>query len=324
MLLLAIVLLALLGALPHVLAAQTDVIRGKVTTTEGQPLPNVRVTATSIPGSVTRESRTNNQGSFQIAFPGGTGDYIMGYSLPGYTSRQFEIKRLADEDVLVADARLAVMTLDTLVVTAPVRQRVERDSRTPDVGGTEQVVSPGSVPLEQQGDIAAMAASLPGVLLVPGQEGEADGFSVLGLGADQNNVTLNGMPTSAGQLPRDAAISSSLVTSPYDPSRGGFSGGSFNIRSGSGSNFRSRGMNLQLTSPQLQWTDPAARALGNEYTDVSLGGMASGPIRRNSSFYNLSYQLGRQARDNQTLLGTSALGLRTAGIAADSVARFLG
>ena len=87
-------------------AAQTDVIRGRVTNTEGLPLPRVRVTATSIPGNVTREARTNDQGAFQIAFPGGPGDYIMGYALIGYNFRQFEIKRVADEDVLIADARL--------------------------------------------------------------------------------------------------------------------------------------------------------------------------------------------------------------------------
>lgn len=312
-----------LALLPVSLAAQTDVIRGKVTNTDGQPLPGVRVTATSIPGNVSREARTNNQGGYQIAFTGGTGDYIMSFALVGYTPRQFEVKRLADEDVLVADARLSVMTLDTLVVTAPARERVGRDSRTPDVSGRELAIRPDNVPPELRGDIAAMAASLPGVLLVPGQEGEPDGFSVLGLGADQNAVTLNGMPISANQLPRDAAVSSALTTSSYDPSRGGFSGANYNIRPISGSNFRTRGMNLQLTSPQMQWTDRAARALGNEYTNVSVGGTASGPVRRDRSFYNVSYQLGRQERGNQTLLSVDPLGLRTAGIAVDSVSRFL-
>src|SRR4051812_9451202 len=91
---------------PAASAQNTDVIRGRVTNTEGLPLPNVRVTATSIPGNVTREIRSNGQGNFQIAFPNGTGDYIMGYALIGYDFRQFEIKRAADEDVLIADARL--------------------------------------------------------------------------------------------------------------------------------------------------------------------------------------------------------------------------
>jgi len=50
--------------LPRTLAAQVDVIRGKVTSAEGVPLGNVRVTATSIPGNVTRTTRTDSRGSF--------------------------------------------------------------------------------------------------------------------------------------------------------------------------------------------------------------------------------------------------------------------
>jgi len=302
--------------------AQTDVIRGRVTTIEGLPLPSVRVSATSIPGNVTRTARTDQRGSFQIVFPGGPGDYMMGYALIGYVYRQFQIKRVADEEVLIANASLAVVQLDTISVVAPVQQRVGRNTPTPDVSGTERPVTPGSLPPELQGDIAAMAASLPGVLLVPGLDGGADGFSVLGLGADQNTVTLNGMQFGANGLPRDAAISSSLTTSPYDPSRGGFSGGNFNIRSSAGSNFRNAGMSAVLNAPQLQWTDRAARALGTEFTNVSLGGVASGPLVLNKAFYNVSYQLGRQSRDNQTLLGTSTLGLQTAGVSMDSVNEF--
>ena len=309
--------------IPAVAGAQTDVIRGRVTTIDGSALAGVRITATSIPGNVTREARTDQRGSFQIVFPNGSGDYFMGYALIGYVYRQQQIKRVSDEDVLIANAVLSVVQLDTISVVAPIQQRVGRNSGTPDVSGTERSVPTGSLPPEVQGDIAAMAASLPGVLLVPGIEGTPDGFSVLGLGADQNNVTLNGMQFGSNNLPRDASVSSSLTTSPYDASRGGFSGGNFNIRSGSGSNFRNRGMSVVFNAPQLQWTDRAASALGNEYTNVSVGGVVSGPITLNKAFYNVSYQLGRQSRDNQTLIGTSPIGLATAGVMTDSVTRFV-
>lgn len=307
------------------LAAQTDVIRGRVTNADGAPLPGVRVTATSIPGNVTRETRTNGNGSFQIAFPGAVGDYMMGYALVGYTFRQFEIKRTVDQDVLVADARLAAVQLDTVSIVAPVQQRIGRNSSTPDVSGTERNATPAALPADLQGNIAALAASLPGVTLVPGLDGAADGFSVLGLGADQNSITLNGVTYNGQGLPRDASVGSALSTSPYDPSRGGFSGAQFNLSSrASTSNFRNRGMSFVANVPQLQWTDPAARALGTEFTNLSLGGTASGPIRQNKSFYNVSYQLGRQSRAAQSLLNTGSLGLQTAGVAFDSVSRFLG
>src|SRR5688572_4419528 len=137
------------------LAAQTDVIRGRVTDADGQPLTGVRVTATSIPGNVTRSAQTNNQGRFQIAFPDGPGDYIMGYALFGYAFRQFEVKRLADEQVLVADTRLLPVQLDSLVVIASRQQRVSRTAQAPDVSGTERTISPANLPPELQGDIAA-------------------------------------------------------------------------------------------------------------------------------------------------------------------------
>jgi hypothetical protein len=318
-------LLAMVCALliPSSLRAQVDVIRGRVTNVEGQPLAGVRITATSIPGSVTRTTRTDARGGFQIAFPGGQGDYMMGYALVGYAYRQFEIKRTVDQDVLVADTRLQPMQLDTVVTTAPVQQRISRFDRTPDVSGTEQQVAANALPPDQQGNLALMAASLPGVTLIPGTDGAADGFSVLGLGADANTTTLNGMQFGANGLPRDAAVSSSLTTSPYDPSRGGFSGGNLNLRSGSGSNLRTRGLSLVTNMPQLQWTDRAARSLGTEYTSLSLGGLASGPIRLNKAFYNVSYQIDHNQRPNQTLLNTGTLGFVTAGVAPDSVSRFL-
>src|SRR4029077_12805631 len=128
---------------------------------------NVRISATSIPGNVSRETRSDNRGSFQIVFPGGPGDYIMGYELFGYVFRQFEVKRTADQDVLIADARLSIVQLDTVAVSASVQQRVGRNSQTPDVSGTERQVNISNVPPELQGDLAAMAAALPGVLLVP-------------------------------------------------------------------------------------------------------------------------------------------------------------
>src|SRR5688500_5927013 len=273
--------------------AQNDVIPGRVTNTDDMALANVRVTATSIPGGVTRETRSDARGNFQILFPNGTGDYIVGYALIGYVYRQQQVKRLADEEVLIANASLDVVQLDTIAVVAPVQQRVGRNSNTPDVGGTERPINTDALPPELQGDIAAMAASMPGVLLVPGIEGGPDGFSVLGLGADQNSTTLNGMPTGANGLPRDANVSTTLATSPYDPSRGGFSGANFNTRSNSGCNCATRGMGAVMNSPELQWPDRAGRALGTEFTNVSLGGTVSGPIVLNKAFYNASYQLGR-------------------------------
>lgn len=303
---------------------QADVIRGRVTEGDTVALENVLVTVTSVSGNVSRTARTDRSGRFTVTFPGGDGDYLVAYASLGFAARQFQVKRNADEDILMADAKLTRIgaILDPVQVTAQ-REQVRRGDIPADVGGTDRPLSNAVVPADLMGDLAAMAASLPGVQSVPGADGGPDGYSVLGLGVDQNNTTLDGMQFGGSNLPRDASVGSSLVTSPYDVSRGGFSGAQMTLRTRSGTNFVTRGMSANVDAPSLQWSDRTARSLGQEYTNLSLGGRVSGPISFDKSFYNLSYQLGRRASELQTLLNTNAAGLETAGVSADSVGRLL-
>ena len=306
-------------------AQGADIIRGRVTGPDDNPISGAIVTATSVSGNVSRRARTARDGRYTIAFPGGDGDYFLMVQAIGYAARRFQVKRTADQEILVADAKmsLAAQNLDTVQIAGE-RNRVNRNQNPQDISGTERNVNASALAADQQGDLAAMAASLPGVQFLPGADGDPSGFSVLGLTADQNQTTLNGLNSSATNLPRDAAVSSSLVTTPYDVSRGGFSGGQFNVRSRSGSNFVVRSSSFNFDNPTLQWTDAAGRALNQEYSNASLGGSFSGPIQFDKAFYNFSYQVGRRANDLQTLLNTSPLGLQTSGIAQDSVTRLLG
>ncbi|MEP7001066.1 MAG: carboxypeptidase-like regulatory domain-containing protein, partial [bacterium] len=304
-------------------AQAVDVIRGQIIGPDNAAVENANVTATSVQGGVNRTARTDKSGRFTITFPGGEGDYFLNVTAIGFAPKRFEVKRTADQDILVADARLARMVLlDTMRAVAE-RGRVNRNDKQADVGGNEQTANSAAVAAGSQGDLNAMAASIPGVTPVTGADGDPAGFSVLGLSADQNSSTLNGSPFGASNIPRDAQVSSSLNTTPYDVSKGGFSGGQFNINSGSGSNFIRRSSSLNVDSPKLQWTDRNARALGQQYSNLSLGGAVSGPIVMDKAYYNVSYQLGRRANDLQTLMNTDPTALQASGVSADSVARLL-
>jgi hypothetical protein len=312
--------------LPSGAAAQSvDVIRGRVVGEDSVAIAGARVQAVSLSGNVTRRALTDNNGRFTITFPNGDGDYMVTVQAIGFSMKRFQVKRTADQEILIADAKLSrTMTeLEAVRVTPGERTRAARDDRQPDISGTERNVAAANVSAGDAGNIAAMAASLPGVTLVPGTAGDASGFSVLGLTPDQNATTLNGGSFGGADVPRDAGVSSSLSTSPYDVSRGGFSGAQFNIRSPSGNNFTTRTNSLNLDAPSLQWTDRAAQALGQQFTNVSLGGLLSGPVKIDEAFYNFSYQLGRRANDLQTLLNTSSTGLVTSGMSPDSAARLL-
>jgi hypothetical protein len=309
------------------LAAQTtDVIRGRIIAPDSSPVANARITVTSVGGNVSRQARTDAQGRYTVTFPGGDGDYFVSIAAIGFAGKRFELKRTADQDVLIADAKLqlSAANLDPVEVMAP-RDRVRRTDVPPDISGTEQALggNMNAVAADQWGDLAAMAASLPGVSLVPGQDGGANGYSVMGLGADQNNATLNGLGFGGAGLPRDAAVSSALVTSPYDVSRGGFAGGQTQLRTRPGSNFRARGSSFNLDAPPLQYADAAARQLGQRFTNASWGGLFSGPVAIDKAFYSMSYQLGRRLNDFRTVVNTDPAGLAAAGLSADSARRFL-
>ena len=54
-----------------------------------------------------RTARTDRNGRFTITFPGGEGDYFVTVTSIGYAPKRFEVKRTADQDILVADVRAA-------------------------------------------------------------------------------------------------------------------------------------------------------------------------------------------------------------------------
>jgi len=301
----------------------SDVIRGRITGPDSLPIERATISATSINGNITRTARTDKAGRYQIVFPGDEGDYMINVAALGFAARKFEIKRTGDQEVLVADARLAksATRLDAVKVQAQ-RDKPVRDDNRPDIGGSERQVNTSALSADQLGDLAALAASMPGVQLIQNADGTS-GFSVLGLGADQNSLTLNGMPFGGGAIPRDANVSTSLATSPYDVSRGNFSGGLLNIKTGRASNFIIRSGSANIDAPKAQWTDAAGRALHQQYANVSAGGLFAGPIQPDKSFFNLAYQLGRRQSDLQSLLNTDPLGLQTAGLSTDSVSRLL-
>ena len=317
--LIAVVLVSLVGR--DLSAQTTDVIRGKVTGPDSLPVQGVTVTATSISGNVSRNTKTDKNGNFSISFPNGDGDYIVSFAAMGYAAKRFQVKRTADQEFLVADTRLArsAVTLDAMKVESP-RQRPDRGAATvSDISGTERGLGGGVLGLDQMGDLAAMAASLPGFSYIPAGSDGPGGFSVFGLDQAQNLTTINGLPTGADGIPRDAAVSSSVSTSRYDVASGGYSGANTNLRPRSGNNFVRRNLSFAGMAPQATWTDATGRAAGAASMYGSLGGSVSGPIRFNKAYYTTSFQFNNTTRDLLSLMNQNPLSLETAGVSSDSV-----
>ncbi|MEO7362275.1 MAG: hypothetical protein ABI120_18235, partial [Gemmatimonadaceae bacterium] len=228
---------------------------------------------------------------------------------------------------LVADQRLrsTIATLDAVNVSANApRALPNRNATGGNVGGGTTALTNNNVSPDQMGNLAALAAGTPGIQLIPGLDGAADMFSALGLSADQNSTTFNGLGSAVSVLPQDAQVSASVATYSYDPSRGNFSGGSIQIQTLPGSNYSNRVTSTNAQAPQLQFADEVAEAQNQKYTNVSLGGSLRGPITMDRNFYNSSFSYGKRYQDLPSLLSTNAIGLASAGVAPDSVDRLLG
>ena len=312
----------LLTGTPFASAQQTDVIRGRVTSDDGRAVADLSVTATSIPNNVTRTVTTDRNGRYTITFANGDGDYWLSFAKIGFAARRFELKRVADEVILVGDVRVErnAEVLEEIRVRAD-RARAARNASGADPLGTEKTVTSVGVDPSQSGSLAALAATSPGVQVIPGTDGNADQFSVFGLGGDQNRSTLNGVGFSGTDVPRDAATRTSLGTTPWDVSRGGFSGAQLSLRTQSGSNLSSRALSSLVNAPQLEWTDRSGRALGAEYSSLSLGAATAGPVQLDKSFYNVGYQFDRRSSNLPTLGNANNDALALAGVSADSVLR---
>ena len=313
------------GAAASASAQESDIIRGKVTGPDGLPLENVKVTAMSMSTNQSISRNTAKDGRFTIIFPNGGGDFIVSYAVIGFQPAQKQVKREQDEAILIADQALGKnpTMLNAIRVTAQ-RQQVDRNDAQRTGGGVgsgDRGIDLSQVGIGSQGDLAAMAASLPGVTYIPGADGGAAGFSILGLGADQNLTTLNGLNFAGSELPRDAVTTGRVSSNPFSPTQGGFSGGQLSLRTSPGTNFVTQTVRFTAEPSTLQFTDQAGQQLGTQYNNATASGAWRGPIAMDKAYFSTSLQGSRRMQDLQTLLNTDAFALQSVGISADSAVR---
>jgi hypothetical protein len=309
------------------MAQAADIIRGRATDVQGQGIPEVNVRATSNAGRVTKTAKTDKNGRFTIIFVNGEGDYWIEFTKLGYALKRFQIRKIGDEEVLLANASMSstVASLDPMTTTAQRdRQLPNRNAAGVDVsGGDRTLTTTGTLP-GQEGVLAAMAAGIPGFQLIPGFDGAPDTYTILGIDPDQSTVTFNGLGSGISALPPDVLATTSISPYSFDVSRGGFSGAQISIQTMPGSNFSRRLLSNANVAPPLEWSDDVGSAQSQKYTSLRFGGNAAGPVSFDKVFYNAAWNVSRRFSDLPSLLSADPAGLSGAGIARDSVDRFLG
>ncbi|HEX6944446.1 MAG TPA: carboxypeptidase regulatory-like domain-containing protein [Gemmatimonadaceae bacterium] len=306
------------------IGATTDIITGTVTAENAQPIKDATVEVTSLETNVTRRARTNAQGRYTILFPDGGGEYRVVIRAIGLAPATSEIRRVADEDRLVADATLTqnVTRLSTVAVEARQAPRGGQDLPTP--GSIERAFTPEQVarlPIDAS-DLLNLALMSPQVVSIGGSDTSAAGFSVGGLRPEANAVTLDGLSFGSTEVPSEAMRSTRVITSTYDVTRGQFSGGQIASTTRSGTNAAQGNFSYSLRDDELVLTGDEESPLAQGYTQNQFSGGFGRSIIKDRFFGFVSAQLRRREDILPSLFNADAGTLARFGVNPDSVQRF--
>lgn len=317
-------------SIPLPLAAQSDILSGRVVDQEGKPIAGATVIATSLETGVSRSVLTGNNGRYMILFADGGGIYQLRVSFLGMADQVLLVRREADEEVLLTDVVLRPQAIELEGITVRGRPTPPTAANTGE--RTQELPTdllarlplpdfdPVTLALLASGTVQTLADSVEGRL----------GFSVAGMSDALNQITLDGMSVAsllAGggglDLPLEGLRRTRVVTSTFDASRGGFAGGLVAMTTARGNNFATGSFTYQLRDAALSG-NPSRSPLGNAATQHRLSGGYGGPLVRNKLFYNVSFALNHRRTDLLAMAPGDELSSQRMGVASDSVGRFLG
>jgi hypothetical protein len=314
-----------LSALPSAaqVGPRTDVIRGRVTGPDTVPVLGAQVVAVDTVSKVQRPTRTDARGAFAIAFENGNGTYMVGVNMLGFAPQRRVVSRLPDGSMPVVEFKLSQVAAQLGAVrSVGERPRAVRSDVGGDfsVGGQTSFVNPNNgLTGDLTGDLTLALTTIPGVTLIPSATGGLPTVSAFGITGDQNGMILNGMGF-GGNVPRDG-FRVGVVTSSYDPSRGGFAGIQTTLRMQAGTNLLQRSIHTTLDAPAFQWTTPVASQLATRYGQQIFSGTLSGPIVLDHVFYSTAFQFQRRASGLTSLASADPASLEALRISPDSVER---
>lgn len=297
-----------------------QVIHGCVAAKNGRVLQGALIAVTRAPDRHVERDTTDVRGCYTVRISPATGDYLVSASAMGYVPFRTRVTTGADTVLTVDVALTAVTTLSAVVVEAP-RPSLNRSTFGRIEPGSGEVIADGvtgALTPDQQGDLAAVASTAPGILGTP------NGASTLGLGSDQNSATLDGMAFGGGKLPRDAQVQTHVASSTYDPSRGGFGGAQVAVELIPGSEWNEAQGHIAVDAPFAQANDPVASGDGDRFTRVVGSVGSTGELVPDRYSYNVAADVSRSASRRSTLENGDLAMLGASGMAPDSARALVG
>lgn len=293
----------------------TGNLSGTVTDQQGGALPGVSVTAVHEPTGTKYEAVTAGDGRFQMAAVRVGGPYKVTASLSGFRDKTESDVTVGLGEAREIDFKLPLATVSetvTVVGTTPVIDT----SRAGTASNVKQEVIDALPTISRS--ITDVARTSPyfsesstnggqSFLSVAGRNNRYNNISIDGaVNNDVFGLSANGTPGGqAGVEPisYDAIGEMQLVVAPYDVRQGGFSGGSINAVTKSGTNrfsgtgyFFSR--SESLVGSIASTSDASLKTKVGTFNDRQGGFSLGGPIVKNRAFFFGNFDIGRKATPN--------------------------
>ncbi|HSN54869.1 MAG TPA: TonB-dependent receptor, partial [Candidatus Sulfomarinibacteraceae bacterium] len=309
----SLLLIAVLG-LAAVAGAQgvtTGSLSGVVTDPNGEPLPGANVVATLSATGTRYTAVTDAMGVFRIINTRVGGPYEVTADLAG-----FQPQTANDVRVLLGETTFLEMTLQLEAATGEIVVVGQAsDLINPTRMGVASSVSErtlDSMPTVER-NLYDFARTNP-VFSTFSPEEDATVLSVAGRNPRYNNISIDGAVnndvfglaasgTPGGQsrvqpIQLDAVQELQLVTSSFDVRQGGFTGGSVNVITKSGSNEFHGGVFGYTSSDSWVGDGPDFFNEFGTYDDLEYGFLLGGPIVKDKAFFFVNY--GRNELDEPT------------------------
>ncbi|MEO7043574.1 MAG: carboxypeptidase-like regulatory domain-containing protein [Gemmatimonadaceae bacterium] len=293
---------------------ESQIIRGCVSTKNGAAVSRAAISVTRAPDRHVERDTTATTGCYSIRISPATGDYLLSASAIGYRPFRTRVTTASDTALTVNVELASIPTLSTVNVQAQ-RPSLSRSNFARIDPGSGEVIADGvnsALTPDQQGDLAAVAGTVPGILSTP------NGASTLGLGSDQNSATLDGMAFGGAKLPRDAHVQTHVASSTYDPSRGGFGGAQVAVELIPGSEWNEAQGHIAVDAPFAQANDPVASGGGDRFTRVVGSVGSTGELVPDRYSYNVAADVSRSVARRSTLENDDPAMLGASGMAPDS------
>jgi hypothetical protein len=318
--------LTILASSPSLRAqVNTVALSGRVIDPQEAAVPGAEITAKNLATAATRSTRSDEAGRYSLVGLA-PGSYELEVEAPGFarfvnTELVLAIGRAAEFNV-----KLEIQTTTSLVTVTEAPELIE--TRRTNVSETIDSLRITNLPINGRNyinftltDSQAQRDSAPSIGAAPtsginfgGQRARSNQVSVDGADAVDNST--NGIRSTVSQ---EAVQEFQLIISNYMPEFGRATGGVINIVTKSGSNTVHgnifgylRHKSIQARNPFSVEVDPATgetRGIKQAFTRVQAGATLGGPIKRDKTFYFLSYETTRRQETGFTNIGSNNFGL---------------